>query len=160
MNVIFLDVDGVLNSIKSLKTAYKDDNKRPYSDYYYPFDPKCMLNLKHLVEETNSYLVITSTWRQYEIGREILLSELKKYGLDTRVIGYTDILHKAREVEIKAYLEKLDEDVNFIIIDDSKGFPELEEFLIRTNFEKGLTKRGTKKGIKKLLKTKENVNKC
>ena len=158
MNIIFLDVDGVLNSIKSLKTAYKKDSTRPYSDYYYPFDPRCLLNLKHLVEETDSYLVITSTWRKHELGREILLSELKKYNLDTRVIGYTDILNKAREVEIKAYLEKLDEDVNYIILDDSKGFPELGEYLIRTNYEKGLTKTKARRGIKKLLKNKDNVN--
>ncbi len=151
MNIIFLDVDGVLNSISHLKEEYHK-NKRPYSGFDYPFDERCLNNLKRLVEVTNSYLVITSTWRMHEIGKNILLHELKKYDLDKRVIGYTDILHRPRGEEVKLYLDKLNQDVNFIILDDDNDFVGLEKYLIKTNYEIGLTDEDVIDGIKKLTK--------
>ena len=107
MNIIFLDVDGVLNSIQSLKKA-AIKNKRPYSGYDYPFDEKCLKNLKTLVDKTDSYIVITSTWRYDERGKKILLDKLREYNLDMRVVGYTSRLNKPRGEEIKAYLEEQD----------------------------------------------------
>lgn len=151
MNIIFLDVDGVLNSLRYAKELYYK-NKRPYSGYDFPFDPRCLNNLKHLVEKTDSYLVITSSWRVHEKGREILLAEFKKYGLDTRVIGYTDVLHTERGKEVLAYLDRLKEDVNYIILDDDSDFEGLEEYLIKTSFQNGLTEKETILGIKKLTK--------
>ena len=74
MNLIFLDIDGVLNSINKLIEVYKETGK-PHSGYAYPFDERCMENLQILVQETKSKLVITSTWRKDEEGRETLLSE-------------------------------------------------------------------------------------
>lgn len=151
MNIIFLDVDGVLNSINSLITAYKKD-KRPHSGFDYPFDDNALKNLKKLVNKTNAYLVITSTWRKFLEGKKILLNELKKYGLDTRVIGYTDVLNKERGEEVKDYLAKMNGFVNFIILDDDDDFCGLEEYLIKTNYQSGLTKMDVDNGIKKLLK--------
>ena len=151
MNIIFLDVDGVLNSIKKLTEMF-NINKRPYSGYDYPFDDDCLNNLKRIVEETNSYIVITSTWRMHEIGKTILLNELKKYGLDKRVIGYTDILHKSREEEILKYLERLGNNISIIILDDDNDFKVLEEYLIQTDYEYGLTEKDADLAIKKLSK--------
>ena len=155
MNIIFLDVDGVLNSLSYLKELCRND-KRPYSGYDYPFDPRCMNNLKRLVEETDSYLVISSCWRMHEIGKKILLSELKKYGLDTRVIGYTKILHKTRGEEIKEFIKILDENVHYIIIDDDSDFADLKEYLVKTNYQNGLTEKETDVAIKKLTMKKNN----
>ncbi len=154
MNIIFLDVDGVLNSIRGLKETYFQ-TKRPYSGYDYPFDVRCMYNLKKIVDMTDSYLVITSTWRKDEIGKNILLEELKRYGLDERVIGYTDILHKKRGEEIKAYLEKLGREVNYIILDDDSDFDELMNHLVKTNFQTGLNDESVEKSIKILSKDKD-----
>ena len=151
MNIVFLDVDGVLNSISCLKEAY-NKNKRPYSGYDYPFDKKCLLNLLHLVRSTDSYIVITSTWRRDDIGRKILLNELKKYDLDKRVIGYTEVLNQRRGIEIKKYLDNLDYPVNYIILDDDNDFDGLENHLINTNYEVGLTNEDVIQGKKLLLK--------
>ena len=159
MNIIFLDVDGVLNSIKGLNQTYFQ-TKRPYSGYDYPFDVRCIYNLKRLVNETNAYIVIISTWGKDKIGRDILLAELKKYGLDTRIIGYTTDLKKSKEEEIKAFLEILNEDINYIIIDDELTTSDLNKFLIKTDFRRGLTEEDTENGIKKLLKKPEIVNNC
>ena len=151
MNIVFLDVDGVLNSIRGLKQTYYQ-TKRPYSGYDYPFDPKCMYNLKKLVNMTNSYIVITSTWRMHEIGKNVLLDELKKYELDTKVIGYTAILHQKRGEEIKDYLKGIRENVNFVILDDDSDFNDLENYLIKTDFNYGLTEENVDDAIKRLVK--------
>lgn len=150
MNLIFLDVDGVLNSIEKDEKRYGD--RRPYTDYYYPFNDNCLRNLKTLVEETKAYLVITSTWKNDKLGRDILLSELKKYGLNNKVIGYTEVLHEKKEEEIKSFLELLDESINYIIIDDDSDFDDLVDHLIKTNFEVGLTEEKKEKCIAKLMK--------
>lgn len=151
MNIIFLDVDGVLNSLNYAKEIYKKEGI-PHSGYDFPFDPKCLNNLKTLVLETNAYIVITSTWRMHEIGKAILLSELKKYGLEDRVIGYTDVLHLTRGEEIKKYLIDHNIQTNYVILDDDNDFGELENNLIETKFETGLTQDNVNEGIKKLSK--------
>ena len=150
MNIIFLDVDGVLNSANYL-IKISTMNNRPYSGYDYPFNPKCLLNLSYLVSITNAHLVITSTWRKDEIGQNILLNELRKYDLDKRVIGYTRILHN-REQEIKDYLDNMDILINYIILDDDNEFHDLEKYLIHIDYKEGLTKENVYDGIKKLIK--------
>ena len=104
MNIIFLDVDGVLNSTNKLIEVY-NKTKKQHSGYSYPFDEKCLENLKTLVNKTNSKIVISSTWRKNEKGRRILLNALKEYELDKEIIGYTPILeNEKRYIEIKKYL--------------------------------------------------------
>ena len=74
MNIIFLDVDGVLNSTNKLIEVYNKTLKS-HSCYSYPFDENCLENLKLLVQKTNSKLVITSTWRKSKTGIETLLKK-------------------------------------------------------------------------------------
>ena len=138
MNIIFLDVDGVINSRNKLKEVYEKTGK-PHSHYNYPFDERCLLLLKEIVEETNSYIVVTSTWREDEKGRTKLLSVLDEYELASRVIGYTEILNTVRGIEIQEYLRIHPEISNFIILDDDTTKTELDEFLIKTNNQTGLT---------------------
>jgi len=78
VNIIFLDVDGVLNSINKLVEVYNKTNK-PHSGYSYPFDETCLRNLQLLVRETNSKLVVTSTWRKDKEGRQTLLNAYKYF---------------------------------------------------------------------------------
>ncbi|MBQ3020664.1 MAG: hypothetical protein IJD92_00385 [Bacilli bacterium] len=151
MNIIFLDVDGVLNSIDNLERVYKETNK-PHSGFNYPFDEMCLGNLKILVEKTNAKLVITSIWRKSEIGKRKLLEVLKKYDLDKYVIGFTEVLNSTREEEIKKYLSNLEGKINYIILDDKTDFYELASFLVNTNIKYGLTKEDVEMGIKKLTK--------
>lgn len=152
MNIIFLDVDGVLNSINKLIEVY-NKTKKPYSGYSYPFDEICLQNLQILVRETNSKLVITSTWRKDMEGRQTLLNALKDYELDKDVIGYTPILlGEKRGTEIKKYLCNLEDRPNFIILDDDKDMEELLPFLIKTNVQTGLTYKNVQEAIIKLNK--------
>ena len=153
MNIIFLDVDGVLNSTNKLKEVYNKTNK-PHSGFDYPFDEKCLENLKLLVKLTDSKLVITSSWRKSEQGKKSLLNMLEKYDLKKDVIGFTPILYKKRGKEIEEYLSTLSCKPNFIILDDNTDMGDLLPYLIKTNNQFGLTKENIKKGMIKLLKIK------
>ena len=152
MNIIFLDIDGVLNSHRKLKEVYEKTNK-PHSGYNYPFDEICLNNLKSLVEITNSKLVITSSWRKDKEGRDTLIKALKEYQLDQSIIGYTPILNKTRGIEIQAYLDNLEIQPNFIILDDDTDMEELIQYLIKTNISVGLTKENVNEAVLKLTKT-------
>ena len=86
MNIIFLDVDGVLNSMRKLIELYEQTGK-PHSGNNFPFDEKCLENLKILVKETSSKIIVTSTWRKSKDDMKVLINKLKEYDLDKEVIG-------------------------------------------------------------------------
>ena len=71
MNIIFCDVDGVLNSFNHLVEVYYLTGV-PHSNFDYPFDDKCLNNLKLLVDD-NTRIVITSKWRKEIEGLNIKL---------------------------------------------------------------------------------------
>ena len=152
MNIIFLDIDGVLNSHRKLIEVYNKTHK-PHSGYNYPFDEICLNNLKRLVEVTNSKLVITSTWRKDKEGRDTLIKALKEYQLDQSIIGYTPILNQPRGIEIQAYLNTLEHHPNFIILDDDTDMESLIDYLVKTNISVGLTEENVEEGIKKISKS-------
>ena len=145
IRIIFLDVDGVLNSINHLIEVYNETH-RPHSGFEYPFDEKCLNNLKIIVEETDAYLVITSTWRKNIKGRRKLLSKLKEYGLDKRVIGFTPIIG-SREEEIKEYLSGVNVEYQYVIVDDDIV---LDDNFVHINTRSGITNDDTNEIIKKL----------
>lgn len=100
MNVIFTDVDGVLQ-INNPKKWDKKCCKR-YSDICNELDLKC---------------VVISTWRvQYKI-RE-LQEIFYEQGIDVEIIGYTDVLGIDRGEEILIYLNNNDVD-NYCVLDDN-----------------------------------------
>lgn len=152
MNIIFLDIDGVLNSKRKLIEIYNKTHKS-HSGYNYPFDEKCLEYLKLLVEKTNSKIVITSSWRKTKEGIILLNKTLKEYNLDKYIIGYTPILNTKREIEIIEYLKTLKEIPNYIILDDDiKDLESLSSYLIKTDKFYGLTYKNITKGIKILSK--------
>ena len=151
LNLIFLDIDGVLNSHRKLKEVYERTHK-PHSGYNYPFDEICLSNLKDLVELTNSKIVITSSWRKDEKGRNTIIKALKEYELDQHIIGYTPILHQPRGIEIQEYLNQLDYEPNFIILDDDTDMDHLIDYLVKTSIAVGLTKENVAEAILKLTK--------
>lgn len=152
MNIIFLDVDGVINSVDHLIQVYNKTHKT-HSGYSYPFDPKCLANLKELVNKTNSYLVISSTWRKNEEGMGILLKTLSKYDLAKSVIGCTPDLGLSRDNEIKKFLSDFQfADLNFVILDNESKMGDLLAYLVHTDTQVGLTSENVQQAIKILRK--------
>lgn len=133
--IIFLDVDGVINTIN------QDFNNG------IPFDINALNNLKFLVDQTDSYIVITSEYRHNIKQLRQVYDALDSVGLGQRLIGKTkrietkngNATYADRGLEIENYLSSNDCD-NFVIIDDIKwDLERFEDKLIWTHCDKGLT---------------------
>ena len=153
MKIIFLDVNGVLDSF--------DNNKKNNDDRHH-FDPNCLENLKYLVDYTDAYIVVSSDWKRNNKAMNNLFQVLEKYELDYRVLGTTPIIevtndhftHADRGLEIKTYLENNPCD-SFVILDDIIwDLDELSDNLVLTNPRVGLTMEDVKKAINILSRNK------
>jgi glutamyl/glutaminyl-tRNA synthetase len=137
MNVIFLDIDGVLN--------YKDC-KAKCSNYLGISNKKVKI-LKKIVEKSNAKIVLSSTWRydweknketQNEFGN-YLDRKLKKENLF--VFDKTRSLENiSRGGEIKEWLQSHEDIENWIVLDDEifSDFKQegIIEHLVKTEFDK------------------------
>lgn len=151
MNLIFLDIDGVLNnSLHPVQSAYHVGLE---------FDPNCIDYLKEIIRKTDSSLVISSTWRIGRTVESLNNDVLQYYGLDTYVVGFTPVFHEQiRGNEIKHFLDNTNlEFNNFIIIDDDNDMGELLPRLVRTNARRGLDKFTKSKAIKLMMSSHYTV---
>ena len=169
--VIFLDVDGVLNSNRTLyeEISLEDD---------------LISNLKELVDKTGAKIILSSSWRLSTEAVATLMDKLDKFGLV--ISGMTcdgvdlDWLEKYEFDTTKKYLDtKFDYDENkqikithdrgaeifkwlhdhddcaYVILDDEiedikPYFSEL--VIVKTSYKTGLTKEDVKKAIQILNK--------
>ena len=150
-NIIFLDIDGVLNSDKYFDSISNKECINPVDRLMLDIDMSKVKLLLEIVGRTNAKIVITSSWRRMKLYPYIK-ERLVSMGLP--VIGETPFLEGQRGEEIRAYLADNQVD-NFCIIDDEvfKDYQELEDNLIKTNFyEDGLTKEHANEVVKRLSK--------
>lgn len=151
MNVIFLDIDGVLNTPRFQEIQIKNCECDGYESQF-NFDPICMRNLKEIVDKTDSYIVISSTWR-YDYSHsenrymKEIINNLNLYGIKDRIIGITpDLRDKYNSMlirghEIKLWLEENSEKFNverFVIIDDDNDMFDLIDNLAECDYQDGL----------------------
>jgi hypothetical protein len=159
LKVVFLDVDGVLNTGNYIIEQYNKTGK-PHSGHHSEFDPICMKNLKDLVDETDAYIVISSTWRlgnhETDEGWMALMDRLNDYGLKDRVIGCTPDLSRkynsmcCRGYEIQKWLDdNKDKNIGgFVIIDDDSDMYHLMNKLAKCSFKDGFTFKVKRKALK------------
>lgn len=128
MKVIFLDVDGVLNT----------SNGRCDMGLYCLL-PTALANLKDIVDKTNASIVLSSTWRIYDEALEILKRKLQELGLD--IYAVTPRLGRARWHEIKSWLANHPYVTKYAIIDDDPYACRLDDqpMMFMTNDTDGLT---------------------
>ncbi len=117
--VLFLDIDGVLNSRIYYKYIYKPE------DGGSRFDPYCVILVKKLVEEFSLKIVISSTWR--DGGMKRLINELN----ENKFMDYlhedwlTPVVRPAnRGKEIELWLDNHSEVKEYIILDDNENLLE------------------------------------
>lgn len=135
MNIIFLDIDGVMNSTED-RFSTELENR----DYW--------IRLKRLTNETNSAIVLSSSWRIIERLTNLVKKRLKEY--DIKYVDKTPYL-SGRGNEIKTWLESTNIKVDkFVIIDDEISdivdlFP---NNVVKTDMYKGLQDDDVEKAIK------------
>ena len=113
MNVIFLDVDGVLNIIsKSYTTSYY----RPDGSVRW-MDDHLIQRFNHLVKRTGAKIVISSSWRH---DMEDLRIQLEHCGFEywDEVIGSTPYNDDHRGVQIQDYLDANPEIKCYVVLED------------------------------------------
>ena len=132
MNVIFLDIDGVLN-------CWETKTRSPRG--YYFVDDIFLERLKRIVDATDAKLILSSDWRLLQ-GKEdgqktydALLAALAKFGMS--VEDHTPDMHYQRDEEIHAWLQAHPEVSGFVILDDMKFLGPLSEHQVLTSFFNG-----------------------
>lgn len=130
--IIFLDVDGVLNTERYRRIQAKNHAGVMLDEFNLNFDPVATANLKQLIQETEAELVITSTWRigkldtKYcflwnHLERNLSLIALKHKVLDVTPLLYSVHTPYHRWHEIQHWLEANQHlsITQFVIIDDA-----------------------------------------
>ena len=153
-NIIFLDIDGVLNSDKYFDSISNKECINLVDRLMLDIDVSKVKILLEVINKTNTKIMITSSWRRmklYSYIKERLIS------MGLPVVGETPFIEGRRGEEIRSYL--LENRVsNYCIIDDEvfKDYKELEDYLVVTDFyEDGLTIDHAEEVVKKLIKKEE-----
>lgn len=129
--VVFLDIDGVLNSHAYFIT-------QQLGTLMDVLDPAAVLRLDALARRSGARVVISSSWR---VKRPLdrLSAMLREHGFQGEVIGATPVLSLPRSLEIQAWLDAAPEPPDaFVILDDGE-MDHLADRLVQTTFEEGLT---------------------
>lgn len=134
INVIFLDIDGVLNSYRTIR--------RTAGGYVFVGNNQ-MKRLRRIVIETGAKVVLSSDWRynrddpKYNSDFLELEKELFKYGI--RLYGFTPELPSAhRGMEIDLWLKDHSEVNNFVILDDRTDIEPNKGHWVQTVMSRGL----------------------
>ena len=130
--VIFLDIDGVLNSLGSV-IALGNPNHH--------LDPVAVKLIERVCKETGAKIVVSSSWR---IGRTVEqiqqeLCSIGAAGVAEHIVGRTGDGHNGhRGRQIKEWIEKNSPDCTFAITDDdSDMLPAQKPYFVKTTFEDG-----------------------
>jgi hypothetical protein len=173
MKLLFLDMDGVVNTIEDKYCVSLDIPMEILEgkDYHRcQFDPRLVFNFIRLLEfckENNIYIVISSTWR---MGTEVEdwnkffnkhFGRTSGYKLDKLVVGLTPVDGRDRGLQIQTELEvvditqNIDKDLEYLIIDDDINditpYHKAEN-VIKVDPTKGLDNNTLDKIFKKFLK--------
>ena len=172
--LIFLDFDGVLNTENHF--AKMTVEGVPTRDYYGPkFDPKAVANLQKIIEATDAWIIVSSSWRY--MG----LKDLQRMWTDRNLPGWiagitplhtdddklleTDLsqldeitpemFSSSRGNEIKAYFNEMpgnsSDSQRYVILDDlNEVLPEQESHFIRINPIVGITEEDVERAVEKL----------
>ena len=133
MRVLFLDIDGVLNSERSCAAfdGYPHDFTAKAMGM---FDMVAVALIRKLCHKTDCSIVLSSTWRITSAPHEVA------NGLDLPVMDKTPVLNGPRGIEIAAWLNEHPEVTKYAIVDDNSDMlPDQMCRFVQTNFQTGLS---------------------
>lgn len=155
MKVLFLDIDGVLNSIKWCKSRVRYPAPRTREQYNeMEFDPEAVKLLKRIIKETGCKVVLSSVWRLNQENRVAV----RKYAVP--FIDCTPHIprpssssweYRERGREVLAWIMANEVVDNYAILDDDSDFFDWQP-LFQTKNKTGLTVTTANKVIRHLNK--------
>lgn len=152
-NIIFLDIDGVLNNSFTETTTVTG----------WTFVEDFLIrNLKKIIDATNAKIVLSSSWRwgYWSTGNDRLdylelVEKFSNFGIFIADITPA-FRSNDREEEILWWLDNNFENGNFIILDDEANyFNSLLPHVVKTDRALGLTQKEITKAINMLTKEAE-----
>jgi len=152
MKIIFLDIDGVLNSTRSFIATNRGEAEQRWSNDDWLFsrerltlDPIAVGLLNSLVKNTGANIVVSSSHRKFfRPAGVLLLRELQDYiqnlGVVQPVLDATPVMHnRPRGVEIDAWMENRRIE-KYVILDDSSDMLEHQrDNFVWTDCHEGLS---------------------
>ena len=122
LKVVFLDVDGVLLSARSLTYDFEDSDDTLFHDpagVQVPIERCLLQNLQRLLQTTGARIVLSTTWRLEPDMRAFLMIALASVGIAaSAVLGDTpDLKAAGRGAEVARWVEQ-HRPVEFAIVDD------------------------------------------
>lgn len=142
MRVIFLDIDGVLNSAE----YYRKYGPKPAP---HALDPEAINYVNAIAKRARASIVVSSTWRKW-YTLPVLREHLRIAGLTAPIVGKTPVIERElmkglyvsaqRGKEIQRWLDTTRRKVeSFVILDDDNDMTGLEKYHVRTDSDCGLT---------------------
>ena len=157
MKIIFLDVDGCINSEDY--AVYRYETKQFNKDQF--IDERAVAFLNYLIDQTEAKVVLSSSWRG---SFEETENRFKAAGFKYEFFDKTPYLgNRHRGSEIKAWIEEYEKNneplESYVIIDDDNDILEdQEKNFVQCNFIHGLTSVDCYKAIGILNNDIEDTN--
>lgn len=151
MKIVFLDVDGVLNSQRIANRigwgGHFDESEEATHDNV-KWGQSLVDNLKEIVQKTGAQIVISSTWRKF-FSIQKFKDMFAVYNFnDAPVIDKTPGGYANRGLEINRWLADNPSVTGYVILDDYPDFlPEQNVFYVETDPEIGLTEQDRDRAI-------------
>lgn len=149
MKIVFLDIDGVLNSFRSVVAlggyGHLNSKRGKMTLEEAKLDIISLKLVQKLVKETDSKVVISSSWR-------ILADDVSAFDfLDMPVIGFTESLWGIRGTEIQKWLDENPVESYTIIDDDSDMLESQMDNFVKTYNDYGFTVQNFEKAYEILM---------
>lgn len=169
MKVIFLDIDGVLNSKRfnrSRKKRGKVKRSRNPTNYerdlemaQWMLDPVPIGLLNNIIRQTDAKVVISSVWKA-TCYWSVLQEALKSKGFQYEIYDRTPTFREKWSVrgnEIQAWLDEHKPEGYLIIDDDSDMLYSQKDHLLLIENNVGLTKKDAKEAIMRIRITERDL---
>ena len=176
MKIIFLDIDGVLNTTDTIRLPEVFVEQNGIRIGFNLLNKFAIENLNRVTDRSGAKIVISSSWRVLCNTPErfkILCQHLKNEGVTGEIIGrtptsgeYAEALGQpegygsgpgqiyfgyCRGKEIQMWLDQNPGVSKFVIVDDSSDMDHLMDKLVRTIFELGITNLDADRMLNQLL---------
>ena len=145
--IIFLDIDGVLNSQEFVDLLGDQWNMEQV-------DRKAVERLNRIVEATGADVVISSTWR-IVLHLDFIESVINDAGGKVTIVDKTPRLGGPRGYEIQKWLDENPGHDRFVILDDCEDMVHLWPHLVETTWDLGLLDEHVEQAIKVINKGAE-----
>jgi hypothetical protein len=144
--VLFLDVDGVLHSVRCTRMSQQ-------------FARAPMAQLVRMIESSGAAIVLSTAWRTIPEARMMVCSKLRENGLPAPIGRTPDYGMMQRPSEILAWVEQ-NRPVAWVAVDDMPldADPRMRGHFVRTNPLQGLTPQNASDAVSLLQQQMEHFN--